>query len=42
VGGIATPLKNGYEEPSGSSQAAVHEWYLNTPENELHGYTVHQ
>jgi hypothetical protein len=30
VGGIASPLKNGYEEPSGSSQAAVHECYLNT------------
>ena len=31
MGGTATPLKNGSAEPSGSSQTAVHEWYLNTP-----------
>jgi hypothetical protein len=29
---ISKPLKNGSLEPSGSSQAVVHEWYLNIPE----------
>jgi hypothetical protein len=32
MGGMATSLKNGSVEPSGSLQYAVqHEWYLNTP-----------
>ena len=31
MSGISTPLKNGSLEPSGSSQVAVHECYLNIP-----------
>ena len=31
VSDISTPLKNGSVEPSGSSQVAVHEWYLIIP-----------
>ena len=32
ISDISKPLKNGSVEPSGSSQANVHEWYLITPE----------
>jgi len=31
MSGISASLKNGYEEPSGSLQAAAREWCLTTP-----------